>query len=290
MVMTQHRPFIRTLRAQWLGQRLRDLREQRGMSLELVAEHLNRDRSALGRYERAEWPIQRHDVLALLDLYGFHRASERAQLLSLAEEVWRTDRWTENYGDLVDSSFIDFPWLESRANTVCSYHAMLVPGLFQLREYAELVIRCVEGSNGTEDKVGRWLELRMERQHVLNRANPPALETIIDESVLRRQIGGSVLLRAQLLHLRKIAERPKVEIRILPSQVWLHPGLEGSFWLFRMPKPYPEVAYLEGLAGQMYFEAPKSTRYLDAYDRLREAALDPRESAKLITTIAEEFS
>ncbi|MEO3929401.1 helix-turn-helix transcriptional regulator [Micromonosporaceae bacterium B7E4] len=288
MVVTQHRPFIRTLRAQWLGQRLRDLREQRGMSLELVAEHLNRDRSALGRYERAEWPIQRHDVLALLDLYGFHRATERAQLLTLAEEVWRTDRWTDNYGDLVDSSFIDFPWLESRANTVCSYHAMLIPGLFQLRKYAELVIRCLEGPNSTEDKVSRWLELRMERQGVLERPNPPALETIIDESVLRRQIGGSALLRAQLLHLGNIAQRPKVEIRVLPTRVWLHPGLEGSFWLFRMPKPYPEVAYLEGLAGQMYFESPKSAKYLDAYDRLREAALGPRESAQLIATIAEE--
>jgi len=285
-----HKPFIRTLRAQWLGQQLRELREQRGMSLELVAEHLNRDRSALGRYERAEWPIQRHDVLALLDLYGFHQARPRAQLLSLAEEVWRTDRWNDNYGDLVDASFIDFPWLESRANTVCSYHATVIPGLFQLREYADLMIRCVEGPGATEEKKRRGVELRMDRQRVLDEPGQTRFETIIEEAALRRQIGGSSLLRTQLGHLSKITQHLRVEVRVLPSRVWLHPGLDGSFWLFRMPRPYPEVAYLESLAGQMYFELPKSAKYLSAYDRLREAALDPRESAKLITTIAEELS
>ncbi|MEQ4302300.1 Scr1 family TA system antitoxin-like transcriptional regulator [Plantactinospora sp. B6F1] len=64
----------------------------------------------------------------------------------------------------------------------------------------------------------------------------------------------------------------------------------GSFWLFRMPKPYPEVAYLESLAGQMYFELPKAAKYVSAYDRLREAALGPRESAQLIRTIAEDLA
>ncbi|WFE67524.1 helix-turn-helix transcriptional regulator [Micromonospora sp. WMMD714] len=82
-----HKPFIRTLRAQWLGQQLRALREERGMTLKLVSEHLHRDMSALGRYERADWPIRRGDVVALLDLYGFHHAAERARLLALAEDV-----------------------------------------------------------------------------------------------------------------------------------------------------------------------------------------------------------
>ncbi|GAA3745154.1 hypothetical protein GCM10022225_30900 [Plantactinospora mayteni] len=290
MVVTQHRPFIRTLRAQWLGQRLRDLREQRGMSLELVAEHLNRDRSALGRYERAEWPIQRHDVLALLDLYGFHRATERAQLLTLAEEIWRTDRWDEDSRDPSDSSFITIPWLESRAMTICSYHASLIPGLFQLPEYAELVIRCVDGPATTEIAVQGNIGRRMERQRVLDEPGGPRIETIIDEVALRREIGGPALLRAQLLHIQAVTRRPHVEVRVLPCRVSLHPGIDGSFWLFRMPKPYPAVAYQENLAGHMYLESPKSDRFSDAYDRVREAALDPRESAEMITTIAEELS
>ncbi|MFK3981841.1 helix-turn-helix domain-containing protein [Micromonospora sp. NPDC050397] len=285
-----HKPFIRTLRAQWLGVQLRELRETRGMTLDLVARHLNRDRSALGRYERAEWPIQRSDVLALLDLYGFHRASDRAQLLSLAEEVWRTDHWSDSYGDVVDASFIDFPWLESRAETVCSYHAAVVPGLFQLPAYAELVIRCTEGPKVSEEKIRRGIALRMDRQLVLKEPRQIRFEVIIDEAALRRQIGGPSLLQAQLAHLAKIARLPQVDLRVLPETVPLHPGVEGSFWLFRMPPPYPEVGYLESMAGQMYFELPKSERFRHAYDHMKEVALDPVTSSRLIKHIEKGLS
>jgi hypothetical protein len=57
-----------------------------------------------------------------------------------------------------------------------------------------------------------------------------------------------------------------------------------------MPHPYPEVGYLENLGGKIYVESPKSEKFVRAYDRLPEAALDPRESAKLIATIAEDLS
>ncbi|WP_121161849.1 DUF5753 domain-containing protein [Micromonospora pisi] len=285
-----HKPFIRTLRSQWLGLRLREIREERELSLAMVAEYLNRDRSALGRYERAEWPIQRHDMQALLDIYGFHKAVERDQMLNLTDEIWRTGRWVDSDRDSPDASFLNIPWLESRAAQICSYHASLIPGLFQLPEYAEQVIRCVEGPEVAEATVGRAIALRMDRQKLLDEPGKTTFETIIDESALRRQIGGPALLRAQLAHVSKIAQRPHVEIRVLPARVWLHPGIDGSFWLFRMPSPYPAVAYQENLSGQMYVEAPKSDRFLRAYDRMREAALSPSESATLIASIGEELS
>ncbi|HEX5539964.1 MAG TPA: helix-turn-helix transcriptional regulator [Micromonospora sp.] len=283
------KPFIRTLRAQWLGQQLRTLREERGMSLRMVAEHLGRDLSALARYERADWPIQRTDVVALLDLYGLHRAADRARLLNLAEEVWRTDRWNDDYGDVVDSSFIDFPWLESRAEAICSYHAAVVPGLFQLREYAEFVIRCATGSTDPAGPMSRDIELRMERQTILDGPKRPRIEVVIDETALRRRVGGPELMQRQLQHINDIGRRPQVEIRVLPSGI-LHPGIDGSLWLFKMPAPYPEVGCLETLVGPMYFEMPKAARFRHAYHGVREAALNPRESAQLIAMIAEELS
>jgi transcriptional regulator with XRE-family HTH domain len=284
-----HKPFTRTLRAQWLGQQLRQIREQRGMTLKMVGEFLQRDHTALSRYERAEWPIRRGEVVALLDLYGFHQATERARLLSLAEEVWRVDRWNEDYGDVIDSSFIDFPWLESRAERICSYHAMVVPGLFQLPEYAELVIRAVEGPEASEETVSRWVELRLARQRVLAEPGAAVIEAVIDEAALRRRVGSPALMRDQLDHLGQLCRRRHVEVRVLPSEVRLHAGLNGSFWLFVMPVGYPAVGYLEGLAGQLYVESPKSDRFIDVYHWIRDAALDPEESAKLIATITEEL-
>lgn len=284
-----HKPFIRTLRAQWLGQRLRELREERGMTLETVAEHLNRDRSALGRYERAEWPIQRNDVYALLDLYGFHRAQERQQLLSLAEEVWRTDRWDEDYGDVVDASFIDFPWLESRAARISSYNPLLLPGLFQTRAYAEAVIRNAEEPDAPDDLVARWIDLRMQRQRVFEGRRDITVSTVVEEAALRRPVGGRVVMAAQLRHLAGLARRSTVEIRVLPTDLGLHAGMDGPFTVVTMPRPYPEVAYIENLGGRLYLEAPKSERFRRAYDRLRKVALDPHESVKLVATIAEEL-
>jgi hypothetical protein len=57
-----------------------------------------------------------------------------------------------------------------------------------------------------------------------------------------------------------------------------------------MPKPFPEVAYVETLAGRLYLEAPRSVRFIRTYDRLWEAALDGSASAGLLAGIAEEMT
>ncbi len=226
-------------------------------------------------------------MTSLLDLYGEHDGRERNRYIQLAEDAWRTDRWDDDYDELVDASFIDFPWLESRAEQICSWDAMLMPGLMQTRHYAEAVIRNAEGDKATDYSVGKWLQLRLDRQRVIDREPSLRIAAVIDESVLRRPVGGAALMRGQLRHLGELLRRPNIDVRVMPSSVGLHSGLDGSFWLFRMPKPYPEVAYAEHLGGRFFMESPKSKRYALAYDRLREAALDPQESAKLIATIGE---
>jgi transcriptional regulator with XRE-family HTH domain len=283
------KPFVRTLRAQWLGQELRSLRDARGMTLKMVAAHLRRDMSALSRYERGEWPIGRADVLALLDLYGFHHAAERERMLRLAEEVWITDRWSENYSDILQPSFIDFPWLESRAERICSYHASVIPGLFQLRDYAERVIRSVDGDELDEEGIQLCTDLRMERQAVLAAPHQPWIDVVIAESALRRRIGRPSLCHAQMLHLLECASLTRVIIRVLPSDVDLHRGLDGSFWVFQMPHPYPAVAYLDYLGGQLYLEAPKSERFVRAYHGLSEIAMAPQASVRFIERLAKEL-
>jgi hypothetical protein len=166
---------------------------------------------------------------------------------------------------------------------------MLIPGLMQTPDYAEAVIRNAEGESATPFSVSKWIQLRFDRQRVLDRTPTVKVAAVIDESVLRRPVDSPSVMRAQLVHLGQLLRRPNVDARVLPSSVGLHSGLDGSFVLFRMPNPYPEVAYAETLGGRLFMESPKSKRYAHAYDRLREAALDPRESAKLLGTIAEEL-
>ncbi|MFG1883982.1 helix-turn-helix domain-containing protein [Micromonospora sp. NPDC049102] len=284
-------PFVRTLRAQWLGQQMRELREKRGLTLKYVAQYLERDFSSLARYERAEWPFRRDLVVALLDLYGVYDERERERLIQLAQDVWRVDRWDNGFDKTIyDNSFIDFPWLESRADEVCTYAAHLIPGLLQTRDYAEAVIRNAEPSSASEVDIRKWVQLRMDRQRLLDGPPPMRLSVIIEEAALRRHVMSRSVMAAQLAHLARATAKPTIEIRVLPLALGLHAGLDGTFWLFKMPAPYSDVAHAETLGGRLFLESDNASRYVRAYDRPREAALSATESAKLITALTEELS
>lgn len=278
-----------TLRAQWLGQQLRALRESTGMMLRQAGEYLQRDPSMVSRFETAEYPIRRGDVLALLDLYGVSEERTRDGLLQLSDDVWRKG-WWDAYSNDIDRRFIDLLWLDSRAERLRTYEAMLVPGLLQTREYAETLIRNVATADTPEEKIERMIGLRMTRQQILGGDGPVSFATVVDESVLRRVIGNPEVMRGQLTKLLEVAERPNVEVRVLPLRRGAHAGLDGSFWLYEMPDLYPDVAYVDNLAGAVYVEDDAAVdRFRQAYHQLSAAALDGKESAALIVAAAKEL-
>jgi transcriptional regulator with XRE-family HTH domain len=278
-----------TLRAQWLGQQLRALRESAGMTLRQAGEYLQRDPSMVSRFETAEYPIRRGDVLALLDLYGVSEERTRDGLLQLSDDVWRKG-WWDDYVSTVGRRYIDLVWLQSRAERIRTYGAMLVPGLLQTRAYAETLIRNVATADTPEEQIEKMIELRMTRQQILRGDEPVGFATVVDESVLRRVIGGPEVLRGQLTTLLDAAERPNVEVRVLPLRRGAHAGLDGAFWLYEMPDPYPDVAYVDSLAGAVYVEEDAAVdRFRQAYHQLSAAALNGKESAALIVAAAKEL-
>ncbi len=278
-----------TLRAQWLGQQLRALRELTGMTLRQAGEYLQRDPSMVSRFETAEYPIRRGDVLALLDLYGVSEERTRDGLLQLADDVWRKG-WWDAYANDIDRRYIDLVWLGSRAERLRTYGSMLVPGLLQTRDYAETLIRNVATADTPEDRIEKMIELRMARQLVLGGDKPVSLAAVVDESVLRRVVGGSAVMRGQLTRLLEVAERPNVEVRVLPLSRGAHAGLDGSFWLYEMPDPYPDVASVDTLGGALYVEEDAAVdRFRQAYHQLSATALGGRESAALIVAAAKEL-
>ncbi len=278
-----------TLRAQWLGQQLRALRESTGMTLRQAGEYLQRDPSMVSRFETAEYPIRRGDVLALLDLYHVSEERIRDGLLRLSDDMWRKG-WWDGYVNTVDRQYVDMPWLEARAERLRTHGAMLVPGLLQTREYAETLIRNAAAADIPEDQIGRMIELRMTRQQVLGGETPVDFAAVVDESALRRVIGGTEVLRAQLAQLGEVAERSNVEVRVIPLRRGAHAGLDGAFWLFEMPDPYPDVAYVDNLAGAVYVEEDAAVdRFRQVYHQLSAMALGSKESAALIAAVAKEL-
>jgi transcriptional regulator with XRE-family HTH domain len=276
-----------TLRARWLGEELRRLREAKGLTAKQAGEYIQRHQGTVSRFESGEYPIRRGDLLAFLDLYGVTNKRQRESLLALREEVWRTG-WWDGYAEDVDHGFIDYVWLENRASLIRTYDVELIPGLLQVERYAHAVIATAE-PDSADDQVARWVELRMTRQRILESANPVAIHAILNEAVLVRQVAEPDIMREQLDHLIDCTSRTNVEIQVLPFSSGSPLGIIGAFKIFTLAEPFQDdVAYQETIAGCMYVESPESERFVHAYDRLRKVALGSEESRALISAVAKE--
>lgn len=270
-----------SLRSQWLGEKLRDLRRSKGISQKYAGEYLQRDGSTIGRYESGEFPLRRIDLLALMSLYGVSEERTREALLQLCDEHWKKNWWDEHRNEL-GKDFINLSWVESRADELCAYQHIVIHGLLQTRRYAEALIRNADAQSATEDQIANWASARLERQKILAGDTPKALTVIFEEYVLDRPVGGADVWREQLEYLLAQSKRPNIEIRVMPAERSPHAAHEGSFTLFHMPEPYPQVAYIDTLAGPLFIEEPSVQRIDGVWKALNKQALGPERSQQLI--------
>ncbi|MEV2277162.1 helix-turn-helix transcriptional regulator [Nocardiopsis sp. NPDC049922] len=276
-----------TLRGRWLGQRLRELREANDFTLEHVAEFMQRTNGTISRFENGVYPVRRPDMLAMLDLYGVKNPRQRDGLLKLGESVWQSG-WWDGYADVSDE-FIDFVWLEERATEHWLFDSTTIPGILQTRAYAETIIRTAE-FDGSAERVKRGVELRLERQKLLNRAEPPRIRAALDEAVLRRRVGSAAIMREQLAHLVECSRLPTVNVRVLPFTVGAHESPTGAFKYYVMDEPYPDLVYAETPKGAVYIEEPDTDLVAARYDRLWEKSLPETASVEFISALSEEPS
>ena len=267
-----------TLRAQWLGRQLRELREAAGYTLREAGTYIQRDGATISRFEAGIYPARTPDVAALLDLYGVSDPDVRAALMRLAADVWQ-EGWWDNYSQDLPRMIIDFAWLESRACRIRSFDAMVIPGLLQTPAYMQA---SMQEAVGDEAPKTRGMQFRQERQSLLDRPNPPQIEVILDESLLCRETGGRAVLKEQLDHLIELSGRPNIDIRVLPFAAGAHTSPEGPFMIFDLPGPYPEVAYIDTPVGGIYVETENVQRLILRYDRIRQRSLDPSQSTAFI--------
>src|SRR5262249_60212994 len=113
------------------------------------------------------------DIEDLLSLYGVDDPEERARLMTLAREA-NNPGWWHGCGDVLPSWFQSYLGLEAAASLIRTYEVQFVPGLLQTREYARAVVLLGHGGAGV-DEIERRVRVRMARQELLVRANPPQL-------------------------------------------------------------------------------------------------------------------
>jgi len=274
-----------TLRAQWLGKLLRDLRESAGVSFQDAAHHIMRDTSTISRMEIGSLPARLSDLRELLNLYGVDDSNVRAGLEQLTRDIWMKD-WWDGYADNVHTRIIDLAWLESRAARIRDFSPLVIHGLLQTRDYAEAVMRAID-PEALDAQIGQWLDFRMKRQEALDDRDYLG---ILDESVLHRPIGSPGVMREQLAHLLALSTRQNITIRVLPFSASLIAGAESTFTLLTMPVPFPVVAQVTTEAGMVYVEMPKAARFEAAYARLERHALDVEDSRMFLKSRMEQLA
>ncbi|WP_431934750.1 helix-turn-helix domain-containing protein [Micromonospora sp. RP3T] len=175
---------------------------------------------------------------------------------------------------------------ERQATVLRSYQNTVVPGLLQTSAYARALFRSV--GLFQEAEVEQRVEARLARQAVLTAEKPPQLVAVLDEHVLRRPVGGPLVMREQVLRLMKLVdERPRVRLQVVPASVGAYPGVAGAFVLATLPTG-EDVVYLDDqLKGQVIDNTDDVLAVRSSWESIEGEALPPRQSMELLAEVAE---
>jgi len=269
-----------------LGSQLRKLREAAGITPDRAGYEIRASRSKISRVEHGRVSFKERDVSDLLTLYGVTDERERRRMLNLAQHA-NSQGWWSRYDDVMPDWFETYVGLEQATSLIRTYELQFVPGLFQTEDYARAVTVLGHRSAVTTE-IERRVGLRLQRQQILTRTeSPPRIWAIIDESALRRPLGGRDVMRAQLKHMLELIELPQVTIQVMPFDRGGHSAAGGSFSILRFAEhELPDIVYIEQLTGALYLDRPDETdHYREVMNSLSAAAETPADSERELTTL-----
>ena len=283
----QNGPAVRRRK---LGAELRALRTGTGLTSGEAARLVGWHQSKVSRIETGASGVKPADVRLLLDAYGVRESQLRELLLVLAgsDDGGGRHHWWHAYRGVLPPTYRDFISLESQASAMRTLETSVVPGLLQTPEYARAVTRAaVEGLD--EEKLDSLVEVRLARQDVLRAEPPLELSAVLDEAVLRREVGGPEVMTRQLERLVESARLPQVRLQVLPFAAGAHIGVTGPFVIFSFSRTSDlDVVVLDHLTSSLYLERKEDLEaYTEAFNALRIHALSPEDSLDYIAGIGD---
>ncbi len=260
------------------------------MTQEQVAASMEWSLSKLIRIEGGGVSISVSDLRSLLALYEVTDGGQVEELVGLARAA-RQRSWFTAYRDITSPSYVTFVGYEAAASIVRQFEPTIIPGQLQTEEYARAVT-----FEYAADRVDKLVEIRMRRQELLEESRQ-LFFFILDEAVIRRQVGAPTnpgIMRRQLRKLVETARQPNITIEVVPFSAGVHPGMKGPFTVLEFPGDDEDVLYLENTRGGgsnpsvlLTGEDPQILTHRVAFERLREQSLGPKKSIDLIGQVAE---
>ena len=277
-----------TVQRMLVGAKLRRLRTELGLSREEAGEAIRASEWKIHRLENGQVGFKERDIIDLLRLYEVTDPGEVAEFVALARDA-NTPGWWQHYGDVLPQWFRTYVDLESAAVLIRTYEGQFIPGLLQTDDYMRAVVQGAHLDESAEE-LGRRVRLRMARQQLLTREQPPRLWAVVDEAALRRPVGGQEVMRGQLERLIEATKLPNVTLQILPFDVGAHSAMPGAFSILRFPdRELPDVVYLEHLTNAVYLDKRDEVeRYLQVMESICDDGEPPARTVELLEKLLDE--
>jgi len=272
-----------------LGAHLRRMREAAGISRSDAGWEIRSSESKVSRMELGRVGFKERDVGDLLTLYGLDDGEERERLLALAREA-NNPGWWHRYGDVLPSWFHSYLGLEAAAALIRTYELQFVPGLLQTQDYVRAVVQLGRGLIPAEE-VERRVALRVNRQGILTKPNPVRLWAVVDESALRRPIGGVKAMLMQIDHLIEMTHLPNITLQVMGFDSGGHAATGGAYSVLRFPEQdLPDIVYIEHLTSALYLDKLEDLdQYTATMEALCVAAPPPNKTRDILAGIRRDF-
>ncbi|MEU6748908.1 helix-turn-helix transcriptional regulator [Spirillospora sp. NPDC046719] len=181
---------------------------------------------------------------------------------------------------LIPSGFRPLVEAERDVSQLSIFAPLVVPGLLQTEELARLIL----GTEHRREKTEELVALRMERQTILEKVDPPWIFLLLREAVIRDL--PPRIRKGQCRRLLEVLEESNFCIQIIPRRFAVTQS--SGFQLLSFPEG-EDVAYVDAACGygQMIREPAEVQRVIKSFNMIRATALPSDESMALIRAIME---
>jgi transcriptional regulator with XRE-family HTH domain len=266
------------------GTRLREIRENAGLSGTDLAAHLSWQQSKVSKIETGKQTATDTDVVAWLQAAGVSESvveDFRAELreLQIAQFAWRR-QLREGHRATQERLVRD----DRNATTMRGLVTMAVPGLLQTPDYARAIFRSqAELLDVPADDVEDSVAARMARQQVLY-DRTKQIEFLITEAALANPVCAPEEMVGQLDRLSSVIGVVPARIGVIPAGHTVPHLIPHGFWI------YDEEVRFESVSGsQRTTDADEVALYAKLLDRLWTVAVEGDEARAVFARVAAVF-
>ncbi|HWC84096.1 MAG TPA: helix-turn-helix transcriptional regulator [Pseudonocardiaceae bacterium] len=287
---------LRTAKRLLLGHELRYLREQARLTQTDVAKMIESRAAKITDLEKGQAVITPGDLILVAQGLGVTDQGHLDALMELRRDYHKRGFWTTGYLRGYHEDFRLMVELEQHADLIRSVDVEAMPGLGQCEAYVRAMFGQRASSSEDEVTIEDFVQARLARQRLVVQDEPLEYQAVLSESCLRREFGGTAVMREQIDHLIALSKRSNMIVQVIPfktrpvGQV----AIRNGFQLVRVPSPGAagplEVAYTEGEGDIRYLDDKRALIAHDnAWARLVAGALNPADSRKFMREVAAEL-